>query len=310
MNIVEIARLIIRKRRLLAAVIAVVLTVTLFICYFAPQYFTSSFVILPNPGASLGQGASLGLSAISGGELARFTGLNAILPKIIENDMFLLDVAGRRVNVWTKKGLEQISLADLLGNSDQGRIIRFAKQRITAELNKMNGCLKVSVSTPYPEMSYKVACYVLNKLEDHFTKQRNELKRINEAYYSSRIAEAFNVLSYAEENLSVFLGRNRGWEDSDHPEEKLELERLKRKQNICVGVYLNLQKRREIEDNKIREIIPPLATIDYPEIPLLKSAPKRKLIMLKGMMVTGLLLVLVLVSSAQKDRLLGEARPF
>ncbi len=296
MGFMELLRIAIRYRRMITLIVLGALITSLLLCFLLPKKYTSTLVILPRMNG-LGQMAKLSYGAISNAELMRFGGMNLMLTKVLWSESFMRRVVKRRFPVWTGDGLKLMSLQALSGK--EGPALDIARRFVHSDLNGVVSNLQVSVETRYPELSYRVADFILEELNAYLEKQREQLKRINEEYYESRLSEARKTLAYCEEDLSLFLSKNRSWEESDHPGEKLELARLKRRQDIYTNVYLNLSRNMEVADNEIREIIPPLALLDYPEIPTIKSFPRKKLIVMFGALVAlALSFMYVLVREA------------
>jgi len=300
MGFLELLRITIRYRRMIAAIVMGSLTTSLLLCFLLPRKYTSTLVILPRMNG-MSQMARLSYGAISNAELMRFGGLNLVLPKVLWSEGFMRRVVKQRFPVWTKEGLKVMTLESLSGK--EGPAVETARRFVRSDLNGVVGTLQVSVETRYPELSYKVADFILEELNAYLEKQREQLERINEEYYDSRLGEARKALAYCEEDLSLFLSRNQSWEESDHPGEKLELARLRRRQDIYTNVYLNLSRSKEVADNEIREIIPPLALLDYPEIPTIKSFPRKKLIVIYGAFVAVILSCLYVLTREALTRM-------
>jgi uncharacterized protein involved in exopolysaccharide biosynthesis len=95
----------------------------------------------------------------------------------------------------------------------------------------------------------------------------------------------------AEENLKVFMDRNRRIENS--PALQLRQQRLDREVTVMTGVFSTL--KQQLETTKIEEVRESdyVVVLDPPEAPLKKTKPnKRLMVILSG--VLGIMLGLVL----------------
>jgi len=91
----------------------------------------------------------------------------------------------------------------------------------------------------------------------------------------------------AEENLKVFMDRNRRIENS--PALQLEQQRLGREVTVLTGVFTTLQQ--QLETTKIEEVKESdyVIILDAPEIPLHRTKPKkRQMVILAGILGIGL----------------------
>ena len=98
----------------------------------------------------------------------------------------------------------------------------------------------------------------------------------------------------AEENLKVFMDRNRRIENS--PALQLEQQRLGREVAVLTGVFTTL--KQQLETTKIEEVKESdyVIILDPPEVPLKISKPNKKLIViLVGILGIGLGMLLALV---------------
>ena len=288
MNLYVFASVIVRYRAAAAAVLAATLIVTLLLCFLLPLRYTSTFTILSPEGGANPLLQSLNHNLYN-------TGMKSwVLPRVIRTDEFLEDVLKKSYTVWREGKPVRVSLASLAGDGGRRELVKKAGKFIRVEVDDMTGSVTVSVESPYPELSLKSARYILQKLERYADGTRRRLRVGNAEFYESRLAEARSGLRLVEGELGEYLKKNRAWLDSDDPGSRLELQQLKRKQQIYAGVYYELSKQREMDDLKTVALVPPLEVLDYPGLPTLKSFPRRRVLLTAGM-TTGLLLSLLLV---------------
>ena len=93
--------------------------------------------------------------------------------------------------------------------------------------------------------------------------------------------ETENELMAAEENLKVFMDRNRRIGNS--PALQLEQQRLSREVTVLMGVFTTL--KQQLETTKIQEVKESdyVVVLDPPEVPLKRSKPNKKgMVLLAG----------------------------
>jgi uncharacterized protein involved in exopolysaccharide biosynthesis len=107
----------------------------------------------------------------------------------------------------------------------------------------------------------------------------------------------------AEENLKVFMDRNRRIENS--PALQLEQQRLGREVAVLTGVFTTL--KQQLETTKIEEVKESdyVVVLDPPEIPLQRSKPnKRLMVILAGILgiVLGVVISFVREFAANSEK--------
>lgn len=103
----------------------------------------------------------------------------------------------------------------------------------------------------------------------------------NRKFVEARLEEVKKDLSTSENNLRLYLERNRLRLD---PVTQLEEARLRREVMINQEVMIQLQKQYEMAKIEEAKDLPVLDVIDSPRIPVEKSRPKRVKIVLMGLM--------------------------
>jgi len=122
---------------------------------------------------------------------------------------------------------------------------------------------------------------------ENIKKENSELsKKMNELEYG------VNVIGYKKSNLFPVL--------ADVPELGVELVRLKREVEIQNTLFIFLTQ--QYEEAKIKEAkdTPTVQILDYPQIPQLKSAPKRVLILIFCIIITFFVNVLFILYKSEK----------
>tara|TARA_X000001036_G_C20503683_1_gene734976 strand:- start:464 stop:979 length:516 start_codon:yes stop_codon:yes gene_type:complete len=128
---------------------------------------------------------------------------------------------------------------------------------------------------------------MIEELDTHQRKY-NKTKTIDTKHFiEERIIDAEKELMAAEEDLKIFMDRNRRIENS--PALQLEKQRLGREVTVLTGVFTTL--KQQLETTKIEEVKESdyVIVMDPPEVPLQRTKPNRKLaVLIAGIFGLGL----------------------
>ena len=134
----------------------------------------------------------------------------------------------------------------------------------------------VSVEASEPKLAADIAKALILELDLHQKKFQTEQIVKKRIFIEERIKEVKINLVKSEEELKDFREQNRNYSDS--PSLLLEFERILRELEVQKQLYITLKREyemtqiKEVEDSDIFHIL------DEPEIPLNKTRPKKKLI--------------------------------
>jgi len=171
----------------------------------------------------------------------------------------------------------------------------------------------VNIHASEPRLAAEINKAMLEELDTHqqnFNRSKTSKAR---KFIEERIIDAEKELMIAEENLKIFLDRNRRIENS--PMLLLEQQRLTREVMVLTGVFTTL--KQQYETTKIEEVKEAdyVVILDPPEVPLFPSKPMKKLmVILAGCLGIGMGIVIGFVrdyaennEGAEKNKL-GEAK--
>ena len=134
----------------------------------------------------------------------------------------------------------------------------------------------VSVEASEPKLAADIAKALILELDLHQKKFQTEQIVKKRIFIEERIKEVKINLVKSEEELKDFREQNRNYSDS--PSLLLEFERILRELEVQKQLYITLKREyemtqiKEVEDSDIFHIL------DEPEIPLNRTRPKKKLI--------------------------------
>tara|TARA_Y100001934_G_scaffold283143_1_gene400765 strand:+ start:2653 stop:3738 length:1086 start_codon:yes stop_codon:yes gene_type:complete len=179
--------------------------------------------------------------------------------------------------------------------------------------SKMTGILTLNIHASEPSLAAKLNKSLVEALDEHQKKYNKAKTSDTRKFIEGRILDTEKELMAAEENLKVFMARNRRIENS--PALQLEEQRLSREVAVLTGVFTTL--KQQLETTKIEEVKESdyVIVLDKPEIPLMRSKPKKKeLVVLAGVIGIGIGILIAFfrkfVSKIEKDdkKKISEAR--
>jgi uncharacterized protein involved in exopolysaccharide biosynthesis len=298
-GLVELGRLVARRRRLVIAIPILAALLTGIISMLVPATYTATTSFVPEastqtrlPANVAGLATQLGLSF--GSEASKS-------PK------FYAEVLRSR------RLMEEVLLSrytDPTGEHSPGdsttllRILRVrgrdSADSLSRGVRKLDGLIVVRVSTPtnivtlsvdahYPTLAAAVANRFIAYLNAFNTQARQSQAGEQRRFVEQRVTEGERELRSAEGDLRVFYERNRSWQQS--PQLTFEEGRLRRQVEVRQEVYLTL--KREYEMARIQEVndTPVITVIDAAAPPTKKSKPKRLLLVSIALVVGAMLSV-------------------
>ena len=165
-------------------------------------------------------------------------------------------------------------------------------EMISVNENINTGIMTLRINAPEPRLAAELNNAFIEELDAHQQKY-NKGKTIETRYFiEARIKDTEKELMSAEEDLKVFMDRNRRIENS--PALQLEQQRLGREVTVLTGVFTTL--KQQLETTKIEEVKESdyVIVVDPPEIPLVRSKPnKRNMVIMAGILGLGLGVFLV-----------------
>ena len=191
--------------------------------------------------------------------------------------------------------------------------IRELLNMISISENIKTSIITFSVNASEPRLAAEINQKFIEELDSHQRNYNKAKTSQTRQFIESRIYDTEKELKSAEEFLKIFLDRNRRIENS--PSLQLEQQRLAREVTVLTGVFTTL--KQQLETTKIEELKESdyVITLDHPNIPLERSKPKKKrMVILAGFLGVGLGLMLAFIheylsnsEGEQKDRI-SEAK--
>lgn len=157
--------------------------------------------------------------------------------------------------------------------------------------NPETGILTLNIYASEPKLAASINQALIEELDSHQRKYNKGKASEAKQFIEERIINTEKELIKAEEDLKVFMDRNRRIENS--PALQLAQQRLGREVTVLTGVFTTL--KQQLETTKIEEVKESdyVIILDPPEIPLIRSKPQRKaMVIMAGFIGLGIGLVL------------------
>jgi uncharacterized protein involved in exopolysaccharide biosynthesis len=161
--------------------------------------------------------------------------------------------------------------------------------------------LTLNINALEPSFAAEVNQALIEELDAHQRKYNKAKTSDTKQFIEERIIDTEKELMAAEEYLKVFMDRNRRIENS--PALQLEQQRLGREVTVLTGVFTTL--KQQLETTKIEEVKESdyVVILDAPEIPLRRSKPdKKQMVILAGLLGIGLGVAIGLLRDYFKNR--------
>ena len=263
--------------------------------YFTTPVFKSTSKFMSSSGTS-GVSQASGLAAQFGIELPLDQSQQKwVYPEIIKSRSLARSMLKRRFD--TNKFGPQKQLLQIFtygnGNPQSSQDILEIKavdrllEMISVSENIKTGIITLSIFSSESQLAAEINQALIEEL-DSYQRRYNKAKTINTKHFiEGRIQDTEKELVAAEENLKIFRDRNRRIENS--PALQLEQQRLGREVSVLTGVFTTL--KQQLETTKIEEVKESdyVIVVDPPEIPLSRSKPNKKnMVVLSGFLGLGL----------------------
>ena len=258
-----------------------------------PVYTSTSKIMSSSGSSSMSQAA--GLASQFGISLPiSQSGPKWDYPEIINSRTLARAILKRKFN--TEKFGQQKSLLQILtyGNDEPANAMDTLEVKAVNNLLGMiavsenkNTIYTINLHASEPQLAAEINKVLIEELDAHQKKYNKEKTSETRQFIEERIVSTEKELMKAEEELKIFMDRNRRIENS--PTLQLEQQRLAREATVLTGVFTTL--KQQLETTKIEEVKESdyVVILDPPEVPLERSKPnKKKMVILAGLLGIGL----------------------
>ena len=289
-SLMDIMLILARQLKVIIITPGILCTLTIiYVLYFTQPVYTSTSKIMSSSSGG-GMSQAVGLAAQFG--IAMPTDQSEpkwVYPEIIKSRTLARSMVKRKFD--TSEFGPQKSLLQILtyGNGDpQVGLDTLEIMAVNNFLSMINisedlttAILTVSINASEPIFAAEVNQALIEELDTHQRKYNKAKTSDTKQFIEERIIDTEKELIASEEDLKVFMDRNRRIENS--PALQLEQQRLSREVAVLTGVFTTL--KQQLETTKIEEVKESdyVVILDSPEIPLNRSSPnKTGMVLLAG----------------------------
>jgi uncharacterized protein involved in exopolysaccharide biosynthesis len=267
----------------------------IYVLFFTVPVYTSTAKIMSSSGGggvseAAGLAAQFGINIPTGQSEPKW-----VYPEIIKSRTLARSVLKEKFDT-NEFGLQKSLLQILTYGNDEPEF-NLDRLEIMA-INNFLGLIEVSedmktdiltlnINASEANLAAEINTVLIEELDTHQRKYNKAKTSDTKLFIEERIIDTEKELMAAEEDLKVFMDRNRRIENS--PALQLAQQRLTREVTVLIGVFTTL--KQQLETTKIEEVKESdyVVILDPPEIPLKRSKPNKKLqVILSGILGLGL----------------------
>lgn len=307
-DLFEISRLIVRRRRLIVLICGLVVAATTVYLLFQPNQYTSKAIILPS-GSSGNYSSLKAMVGLASGIGATDDNSSALFPVIINSDLVANGVLAKPYQFKVEGQMEETTLAEYFNLNDPDKLRMALRGATTVNTDARTGEIVVAVETSYPTLSQAVLTEYLAQLESFNLHKRRSRAKENQTYLENQVAAASGQLVTAESELEVFRQANANWSTTASPKIITQSARLQREVDLRSRAYLLLQEQYEMAKFEAQKDVPIVRTLDQPSLPTQKSGPfRRNLIIMSAVVSFGLVVLMLFIIDLARQAVSGKNR--
>jgi uncharacterized protein involved in exopolysaccharide biosynthesis len=292
-NLVELLETIWDGRRSIVVITGAFAVLAVVIALLLPNKYTASVTILPDTDSrGMGQMAQFaGLASIAGLNVGGTSEIE-LYPAIIRSENVLSGVIYKEYE--TERYTQPVDLVRFWDIDEDTREEEYEKALkklredvISVSVARDTRLVTLNVETEEPKLSADIANAIADRLDMFMLTQRRTKASEQRQWIEQRLAEIETELAAAEDAVTEFREANRRIMDS--PALMLQEGRLLRDVEVLNAMYVEL--KTQYEGSRIQEIrdMPIVQILDYARIPVEKSGPNRKMIVLIAFVLGGFL---------------------
>jgi uncharacterized protein involved in exopolysaccharide biosynthesis len=276
-----------RQLKVLIITPTILCTLTIIYALFIakPVYTSTAKIMSSSSGGSMSQAsglaAQLGINIPTGQSEPKW-----VYPEIIKSRTLARSTLKRKFD--TQEFGQQIPLLQILtfGNEDPAfnldtlEILAVDKLLAMIDISEdsRTAIFTLTINASEPIFAAEVNQVLIEELDAQQRKYNKSKTSKTKQFIEERIIDTEKDLMAVEEDLKIFMDRNRRIENS--PALQLEQQRLGREVTVLTGVFTTL--KQQLETTKIEEVKESdyVVILDPPEVPLERSKPNKKLIVI------------------------------
>lgn len=274
-TLIELARTVIRRRRLLTVVSAVAMAIIAVVMIFSPNWYVSTASLLPSGKTDQMSALKEAVGIANPGAVDENS--SVLFPIVLRSRTIADGVLQRTYTIEHEGRTLTIKPTEYFETSDPDELRQALADVTAVTIEKKTGDIHLEVESKYPRFSQVLAQAYLEELEDFNLNRRRSMAKENVRYLEGQILRTRDSLRTAEEALAEFRRRNADWAGNSNYEILSELTKLQRETEIKTAAYVYLQQQLEMARLDVQRDVPVTRVLDAPSLPTLKSRPRRTL---------------------------------
>jgi len=149
------------------------------------------------------------------------------------------------------------------------------RDRITASIDKKSGVISIVTKMPDPVVAADVTRFAMEYLMDYVKNYRTEKLRLDVDYLANQVAASRGKYYSTQEKKAQYTDQ---FKDIALQSADIRRERIESEYRLSSSFYNELLKKYEEAKFKLHQETPVFKVLEPPVVPVLRSEPKRKII--------------------------------
>ncbi|MCK4632344.1 MAG: hypothetical protein KAT79_03685 [candidate division Zixibacteria bacterium] len=307
-NLFELMALLYRKRFSIGLITIAAMTITAAVMLLTSNQYTSTCSILPS--GQIDQMAQLKSLAGLSGRGASDENSSMLYPQVL-GSRHLYDAVLSSEFTYEENGRSVTTdLSEYFGSTNPDELRSQLADIMSVNVDQMTGMIRVSAETTQPALSQAILECTLTELENYNLYKRQSQGRESVQYLERELSRTGEELAVAEAALEDYRMANRDWDRTTDPIILTQHSRAQREVDAKAATNLYLERQLEVARLNAQKDTPIVRILDSPNLPTIKSSPRRALsVLLMGMvtlLLTSLLMILRDAFARWSGRSIGE----
>ena len=327
-DLLELAIKVWRERKFILKACGYAVLIGLVIVFSIPREYTASAMIAPELSDNKGTGGLSSLAAMAGLNFNATSGADAIYPDlypdIVSSTPFITGLfnvqvkdldeevdttlycylnehqrmpwrflitstpfkaLGWVISLFTEEEKEDAILDPFHLTKEEADIAKELSERITVSVDKKTGVTTLSVTMQDACISACLTDTVVRRLQDYVTEYRTNKARQDYQFQEKLFERKKKEYEKAQENYAKFADANKNIILLSY---RAEQERLENEMRLAYQVYTSVAQQLQMAEAKVQEITPVYTIIEPSTIPIKPSKPRKALMLIGIVFLTGL----------------------
>ena len=189
------------------------------------------------------------------------------------------------ISLFTEEEEEGTTLDPFHLTKEEADIAKELSERINVSVDKKTGVTTLSVTMQDARISACLTDTVVSRLQDYITEYRTTKARQDFLFQEKLFERKKKEYEKAQENYAKFADANKNIILLSY---RAEQERLENEMRLAYQVYTSVAQQLQMAEAKVQEITPVYTIIEPATIPIKASKPRKTLMLLGIVFLTGL----------------------